>query len=77
MQTRSQYNEKDRQTNVHRCHSAQGSRHTSRTPSIRSQRQATNLLSMHLTFQYMLFTFEPEGTQILVSFNDQAIIGEL
>ena len=37
-------------TKVHRCHSAQGSRHTSRTPSIRSQRQATNLLSMHLTF---------------------------
>ena len=25
----------------------------------------------------MLFTFEPEETQILVSFNDQAIIGEL
>ena len=40
---------------------------------------------MHLTFhsggggglKNMLFTFEPEETQILVSFNNQAIIGEL
>ena len=37
-----------------------------------------SLHAFNLSFKKnMLFTFEPEETQILVSFNDQAIIGEL